>query len=87
MLVFDAEIERALDWFAWSYEMTETGWRRAHLPDAGRGGLAKQDARLMLLLDAIAAEANAVAADRLQDERRAHEVTAWRAERARTQRQ
>lgn len=87
VLLFDPEIERALDWFGWIYELTEHGWRRRDLPDASRGGVAQQDARLMLLLEAIAAEANTITADRLRDERRQQEIAAWRAERAKAARQ
>ena len=81
MLAFTPEVRHAIDWFHWTHEHTAEGWRRRDLPDASRGGLAGQDARLMLLLEEIRRHANRVGADRIEHERQARDLATWRTKR------
>jgi hypothetical protein len=84
VLWFTPEVEHAMGWFKWTHEPTENGWQRRELPRAG--GLAKQDARLMLLLDIIRATANTFTAERMHERTKSTDLAEWRATRERERR-
>lgn len=86
MLAFTSEIQDALELFFWTHEWTGEHWRRVELPDAGRGGLLRQDARLMLLLDEIRRTADEVARRYIADRHRDRAIEQWREERAKAAR-
>lgn len=75
-----SELESAFDWFKWTHEFGENGWTRRELPRADRG-LARQDARLMLLLDVIRTAANDVERERQKVQKERGDVKSWRANR------
>jgi hypothetical protein len=82
VLAFTPDVERALTWFTWTHELGERGWRRSDVPDAGRGGLAKQDARLMLQLEEIRSVANELLAEEIERRRTDNDVEQWRHQRS-----
>lgn len=83
MLAITPEFEHAFTWFRWTHEVTEYGWRRVDVPDASRGGLAKQEARLMAVLEVIRRHADDCVRERLDESRRARELDRWRRDRMR----
>jgi hypothetical protein len=80
VLAITPDVERALEWFGWTHEVTEHGWRRITLPRDG--GLDKQDGRLMTLLEVIRVEANHIAGERRENESERRKTAQWRATRA-----
>jgi hypothetical protein len=82
VLAFTPEVERALDWFKWTHELTPHGWRRRDVPDSGRGGLAKQDGRLMLLLEEIRGTANELLVEEHERRQSRDELERWRQQRS-----
>lgn len=81
MRAFTPDIEAALEWFVWTHEPTEVGWRRIALPRDG--GLARQDARTMVLVDVVRRTANEMQRERADERARKDDVANWRASRRR----